>query len=177
VSPRSRATHRARAYAQTAAPRRNSKFDAPGGGGNDDNDDHPMVNRAAEIARHRHEAQARRRADAARARNPPETPGAAAGVWVGDVRGSGLFLGVELVTDRGSRTPATAATSLLCSRLKDEHRILTSIDGPHDNVLVVKPPMCFEAADADALVDAMADVLTRMTREDVAAVGSERTPT
>ena len=62
---------------------------------------------------------------------------------IGDVRGSGLFIGIEFVRDRVSLEAATAETSMVCSRLKDEHMILTSIDGPHDNVLVLKPPMVF----------------------------------
>ena len=53
------------------------------------------------------------------------------------------------------RAPATAETNRLCSRLKDVHRILTSIDGPHDNVLVLKPPMCFDVADSRELVAAL----------------------
>tara|TARA_B100000795_G_scaffold260268_1_gene235954 strand:- start:234 stop:404 length:171 start_codon:yes stop_codon:yes gene_type:complete len=35
------------------------------------------------------------------------------------------------------------------------HHILTSIDGPHDNVLVLKPPLCFSEADAERLVGAL----------------------
>ena len=45
--------------------------------------------------------------------------------------------------------------SRLCSQLKDVHRILTSIDGPHDNVLVLKPPLTFSEADAERFVSAM----------------------
>jgi 4-aminobutyrate aminotransferase-like enzyme len=62
------------------------------------------------------------------------TPGSC--ISIGDVRGSGLFIGIELVRNRRTLEPATAETSVLCSRLKDEYQILTSIDGPHDNVLV-----------------------------------------
>ena len=49
----------------------------------------------------------------------------------------------------------TRQASRLCSQLKDVHRILTSIDGPHDNVLVLKPPLCFSEADAERLVGAL----------------------
>ena len=45
--------------------------------------------------------------------------------------------------------------SRLCSQLKDVHRILTSIDGPHDNVLVLKPPLTFSEADAERFVGVM----------------------
>ena len=53
---------------------------------------------------------------------------------VGDVRGRGLFLGVDLVRDAASKAPATAEASWICARLVTRHRILTSLDGPGDNV-------------------------------------------
>ena len=99
----------------------------------------------------------------------------AAGQLIGSVRGSGLFLGIEFVKDRTSLEPATAETSYLCSRLKDAHLILTSIDGPHDNVLVVKPPLCFSKADCTALVDALAEELQKLETIDLATV--THTPT
>ena len=68
---------------------------------------------------------------------------------IGDVRGCGLFLGIELVRDLQTREPATEETSFICTKLKENYSILTSIDGTHDNVLVVKPPMVFSKADAD----------------------------
>jgi ethanolamine-phosphate phospho-lyase len=86
---------------------------------------------------------------------------------IGDVRGCGLFIGIELVRDTTTKEPATAETSILCSRLKKENRILTSIDGPHDNVIVIKPPMCFTLENADALIDAMLKTLPKITQEEV----------
>lgn len=92
---------------------------------------------------------------------------------IGDVRGSGLFLGVELVQNRQTKQPATAETSFICSVLKSKYHILTSIDGPADNVLVIKPPMVFSRKDADYLVkcfglastvDLAATDLTRLER-------------
>uniref|UniRef100_A0A7S3PBL4 Uncharacterized protein n=1 Tax=Amphora coffeiformis TaxID=265554 RepID=A0A7S3PBL4_9STRA len=71
---------------------------------------------------------------------------------IGDVRGSGFFIGIELITDRQSQTPATVETSYICSILKSKYHILTSIDGPADNVLVIKPPMVFSRADVDHFV-------------------------
>ena len=91
------------------------------------------------------------------------------------MRGCGLFVGIELVLDRASRAPATAQTSRLCSRLKDEHRILTSIDGPHDNVLVLKPPLCFSEADAATFVAAMRLELRAMKGLDLST--ATHTPT
>lgn len=85
--------------------------------------------------------------------------------WIGDVRGSGLFLGVELVECRATRAPATAVTSWLCSQLKETYHVLTSIDGPHNNVIVIKPPMVFSIEDADYFVDCVRRALTEDLRD------------
>ena len=97
------------------------------------------------------------------------------GVLIGDVRGCGLFVGIDLVLDRQSRAPAPKQTSRLCSALKDNHRILTSIDGPHDNVLVLKPPLCFSEANAATLIAAMRVELKAMRGLDLSA--TTHTPT
>jgi ethanolamine-phosphate phospho-lyase len=76
---------------------------------------------------------------------------------IGDVRGSGLFLGVELVK-AGTTEPDTA----LASRIKNELRnrnILISTDGPHDNVLKTKPPLCFSKENAADVVYQIGDIL------------------
>ena len=73
---------------------------------------------------------------------------------IGDVRGLGLFMGVELVRDRETRTPATSETSQLIERVKADG-ILLSAEGPHHNVLKIKPPMQFEEKDADLLLGAV----------------------
>lgn len=67
---------------------------------------------------------------------------------IGDVRGLGLFLGVELVRDRRTLAPADAEASYIVDRLRDEG-ILAGTDGPHHNVVKIRPPLCFSAADAD----------------------------
>jgi 4-aminobutyrate aminotransferase-like enzyme/Ser/Thr protein kinase RdoA (MazF antagonist) len=71
---------------------------------------------------------------------------------VGDVRGSGLFWGVELVRDRESLEPAGAEASFVANRMR-ERGILLGTDGPHHNVVKIRPPMPFTAADGDLLVD------------------------
>jgi len=76
--------------------------------------------------------------------------------FVGDVRGAGLFIGIDLVSNVETRAPATLEASFVCSRLVSKHRILTSVDGPFDNVIVVKPPLCFSKADARRFVSALA---------------------
>ncbi|XP_028846907.1 ethanolamine-phosphate phospho-lyase [Denticeps clupeoides] len=80
---------------------------------------------------------------------------------VGDVRGRGLFVGVELVRDRVKRTPATAEAQDVIYKLKEE-RILLSADGPHRNVLKFKPPMCFSRQDADLAVQKIDQILTEI---------------
>lgn len=80
---------------------------------------------------------------------------------IGDVRGVGLYLGVELVSDRDLRTPATDQARYVVERLRD-HGVLVSTDGPHDNVLKIKPPLCFTRADGERLVE----TLRRGLRED-----------
>lgn len=73
---------------------------------------------------------------------------------IGDVRGQGLFLGVELVRDRGTLEPATAEAGRIANRMRDMG-VLISTDGPYDNVLKIKPPMVFGAAEADILLEAL----------------------
>jgi 4-aminobutyrate aminotransferase-like enzyme/Ser/Thr protein kinase RdoA (MazF antagonist) len=67
---------------------------------------------------------------------------------IGDVRGSGLFVGVELVTDRAARRPATTDAERVVDGLR-RRGILSSTDGPQDNVLKIKPPMVFGPDEAD----------------------------
>jgi 4-aminobutyrate aminotransferase-like enzyme/Ser/Thr protein kinase RdoA (MazF antagonist) len=77
---------------------------------------------------------------------------------VGDVRGSGLFLGVELVRDRGTLEPADAEASYVVNRMREEG-ILLGTDGPYHNVVKIRPPMPFDDADADRLVETLDRVL------------------
>ncbi len=78
---------------------------------------------------------------------------------IGDVRGRGLFLGIELVADRASKTPDAALTTAVVNHAK-EHGVLLSIDGPHHNVIKIKPPMIFSMDNADKLVAAVDAALT-----------------
>ena len=70
---------------------------------------------------------------------------------VGDVRGTGLFLGVELVRDRETLEPAAEEASYVVNRMR-ELGILLGTDGPHHNVVKIRPPMPFDEDDADRLV-------------------------
>ncbi|WP_262299390.1 aminotransferase class III-fold pyridoxal phosphate-dependent enzyme [Microvirga sesbaniae] len=77
---------------------------------------------------------------------------------IGDVRGSGLFIGVELIEDPDTLEPAQRQASYIVNRLR-EHRILIGTDGPHDNVLKIRPPLCFTREDASHLLDRLAAIL------------------
>jgi 4-aminobutyrate aminotransferase-like enzyme/Ser/Thr protein kinase RdoA (MazF antagonist) len=77
---------------------------------------------------------------------------------IGDVRGSGLFLGVDFVRDRTSREPAPDEASYIVNRLRDSG-ILTGTDGPHHNVIKLRPPLVFSEADADVFVRALNSIL------------------
>jgi 4-aminobutyrate aminotransferase-like enzyme/Ser/Thr protein kinase RdoA (MazF antagonist) len=84
---------------------------------------------------------------------------------VGDVRGRGFFLGLELVRHRASLEPARDETSYVVNRLR-EQGILTGVEGPRHNVIKIRPPLPFNKADAERLVDALDEIL----REDLARV-------
>jgi 4-aminobutyrate aminotransferase-like enzyme/Ser/Thr protein kinase RdoA (MazF antagonist) len=69
---------------------------------------------------------------------------------VGDVRGSGLFAGVELVADRVTLAPASSEAAFVVNRMR-EAGVLIGTDGPYHNVLKIRPPMPFGVDDADVL--------------------------
>jgi 4-aminobutyrate aminotransferase-like enzyme len=77
---------------------------------------------------------------------------------LGDVRGMGLFLGLDLVLDRISRAPAPQQASYIVNRLR-ERGILTGTDGPHHNVIKLRPPLVFSIADADLFLATLDSVL------------------
>ncbi len=81
--------------------------------------------------------------------------------FVGDVRGSGLMLGVELVRDKATMEPAGAEASYVVNRMREEG-ILLGTDGPHHNVLKIRPPLPFSSDDADELVATLARVLEEL---------------
>ena len=77
---------------------------------------------------------------------------------IGDVRGLGLFLGVDLVLDGQTREAAPLQASYLVNRLRD-CGILTGTDGPQHNVLKLRPPLVFTESDADLLATTLDDLL------------------
>ena len=80
---------------------------------------------------------------------------------IGDVRGAGLFVGVELVTDREAKTPATAETVRVVNGMR-ERGVLLSGTGEHANILKIRPPLVFTEGNADLLVGTMDGVLGEM---------------
>jgi 4-aminobutyrate aminotransferase-like enzyme len=78
---------------------------------------------------------------------------------IGDVRGAGLFIGFELVEERASRAPASTLALDLIESLR-EHGILTSVAGPHGNILKLRPPLAFQTQDIDWLVGGLDQALT-----------------
>lgn len=77
---------------------------------------------------------------------------------VGDVRGSGLFLGVDLVLNRATREPAPLEASYVVNRLR-ECGILTGTDGPQHNVIKLRPPLVFTEKDANLFVTTLDGIL------------------
>ncbi len=77
---------------------------------------------------------------------------------IGDVRGSGLFLGIDLVLDRETRTAAPLQASYVVNRLR-ECGILAGTDGPHHNVIKLRPPLVFSKADADLFLKTLDAIL------------------
>jgi 4-aminobutyrate aminotransferase-like enzyme len=77
---------------------------------------------------------------------------------IGDVRGMGLFLGIDLVTDRDARTPATTQAHYVVNRLRDRG-ILAGTDGPHHNVIKLRPPLIFSSSDAAFFASTLSEVL------------------
>lgn len=80
---------------------------------------------------------------------------------IGDVRGSGLFLGIELVRDRESREPAPIVASYVAQRAR-QLGVLLSTDGPQHNVIKIKPPIVFSDSDADELIRVVDRVLAEV---------------
>ena len=80
---------------------------------------------------------------------------------VGDVRGTGLFLALELVADRAQRTPATDLTRTVVNDLRDRG-VLTGSIGPDSNIIKLRPPMVLSQADADFMLATLDDSLREL---------------
>lgn len=78
---------------------------------------------------------------------------------IGEVRGLGLFLGIDLVIDRDSRAPDQPLADAVVARMRRKHGILLSTEGPGHNVLKIKPPAAITAADVDHFLAALGECL------------------
>jgi 4-aminobutyrate aminotransferase-like enzyme/Ser/Thr protein kinase RdoA (MazF antagonist) len=81
---------------------------------------------------------------------------------IGDVRGLGLFNGIELVRNRHTLEPAGQETDAVIAVMKRDHHILLSSEGPYHNVLKIKPPAAFSMEDCDRFLAALAATLTQI---------------
>ena len=77
---------------------------------------------------------------------------------IGDVRGFGLFLGLDLVTDLATRAPAAREADYVVNRLR-EQGILAGTDGPYHNVIKLRPPLIFTDADATLFTTTLTEIL------------------
>jgi 4-aminobutyrate aminotransferase-like enzyme len=71
---------------------------------------------------------------------------------IGDIRGKGLFYGVEIVLDRASKKPGDKEALHIREYLRD-NGVLLGTTGPLDNVIKIRPPMVLSKPDADLLLD------------------------
>jgi 4-aminobutyrate aminotransferase-like enzyme len=77
---------------------------------------------------------------------------------IGDVRGAGLFIGLELVHDRARKTPAPTIATAAINGLRD-HGVLIGAAGLHGSTLKIRPPLSFTRENADEMINAFAAVL------------------
>jgi 4-aminobutyrate aminotransferase-like enzyme len=77
---------------------------------------------------------------------------------IGDVRGKGLFYGVELVRNPETREPADSEARKICELMRN-HDVLLGVTGPYSNVIKIRPPMVFSQENADQLLDCLQQAL------------------
>ena len=80
---------------------------------------------------------------------------------IGDVRGLGLFLGIEIVENQYSREPNAVMARQIKEAMKDRG-ILLSTDGPMNNVIKIKPPLVFTKNNADRMIDQLDQVIKKL---------------
>jgi 4-aminobutyrate aminotransferase-like enzyme len=89
---------------------------------------------------------------------------------IGDVRGSGLFLGLDLVLDRDTRSPAPRQAGYVVNRMR-ESGILTGTDGPHHNVIKLRPPLIISESDTELLTAALETILAEDSAQPQSCTG------
>jgi len=83
---------------------------------------------------------------------------------IGQVRGKGLFIGIELIKDTSKLIPASKEAEKAVNAMMRK-KILLSTDGPDRNVIKIKPPMVFNSENADELVLKLSEVLSNIEHE------------
>ena len=78
---------------------------------------------------------------------------------IGDVRGLGLFLGVEIVNNIETKEPGTQKADYICNRLREKN-ILIGLEGPSENVIKIRPPLCLNKEDVFTFIRAFSEVLS-----------------
>ena len=79
---------------------------------------------------------------------------------IGDVRGEGLFLGIEIINEKNLK-PDKKLAHLLKNKLREKY-ILVGTDGPHNNVIKSKPPICFSVEDVKLVVNSIDKILCKL---------------
>jgi 4-aminobutyrate aminotransferase-like enzyme len=77
---------------------------------------------------------------------------------IGDVRGRGLFFGIDLVTNRDTKEPAADQAGAIINTMRHKGILMSRI-GEHDNILKLRPPLCFSKDNADLLIATLDEVL------------------
>ena len=82
--------------------------------------------------------------------------------FIGDIRGMGLFWGVEIVRNFETKEPGTFEADYICNRLREE-RILIGLEGPNENVLKLRPPLCIVEDDIGIFLKKMKIILRELS--------------
>ena len=85
--------------------------------------------------------------------------------FIGDIRGMGLFWGVEIVRNLGTKEPGAFEADYICNRLREE-RILIGLEGPNENVLKLRPPLCIVEDDIGIFLKKMKIILRELSLMD-----------
>lgn len=92
---------------------------------------------------------------------------------IGDVRGAGLFVGVELVRDRSSKHPAPDLAAAVVNAMRSR-RVLISATGQQGHVLKIRPPLPFDEKHSDLLVEALRHSIAQAAGADAKLAGNSR---
>ena len=80
---------------------------------------------------------------------------------IGDIRGEGLFLGLEIVNSNGFLEPMGKVAKYIVNEMK-KRRVLLSTDGPDENIIKIKPPIIFNKQNADFLLENLRSVVIKI---------------